>query len=82
MFSEVGGAGDVAFAGFEMGFAKFLQVGGLGVNEEFVDAGNREILDESEVDAHAEAGEEVHGFLGADGLGGAEEAVRAGDLIV
>jgi len=55
VFAEVGGAGDVSFARFEVGLAELLQVGGLGVDEEFVDAGNLQILDESEVDPHAEA---------------------------
>lgn len=77
MFAEVGGAGGVAFGGFQVGLAELLEVRRLGVDEEFVDSGDLQILNQAEIDSHAEAGEEVHGLFGADGLGGAEEAVGA-----
>ena len=48
--------------------AELLQVGGLGVDEEAVDGGDVEILDEAEVHSHPDAGEEVERFFAADGL--------------
>ena len=55
---------------------------GLSVDKELVDCGDLEILDESQVDAHADAREQVHCLFTANSLSVAEDSVGATDLVV
>lgn len=82
MAAEVGGALNVAVGRVEFHAGKFLEMGRLSVDEELVDCGNFHVADEAEVDAHSQAGKQVHRFFAADRLGRAEDAVRAAHAVV
>src|SRR3954462_9523473 len=82
MAAEVGGALDVAVRGVELHAGELLQVGGLRVHEELVHGRDRHVADESEVYAHAQAGEQVHGLFAADRLRRAKYSVRPADAVV
>ncbi len=82
MALQVVGALDVAVGRVEFHAAQFLEVGGLGVDEQLVDGGNLQIANQSQIDPHPHARQQVHGFFTADRLGRAEDAVGPADAIV
>ena len=45
-------ASDISFGRFERSLAQFLQVGWLRVDQQFVDRGNLEIINQPEIDSH------------------------------
>ena len=79
---QVVGPLDIAVGRIQFDAAQLLQVGRLGVDEQLVDGGDLQIGDQAQIDAHPDAGEQVHGFFAADRLRRAEDAVGAADPIV
>ena len=63
---EIVGSFDVSLIRVEGGPADFLQVRGLGANEELIDLGDLQIPDQTQVDAHPHAGQQEHRFFAAD----------------
>src|SRR3954453_14386273 len=82
MAAKVGGALNVAVGGVELHAGELLEMGRLRVHEELVHGRDRHVADESEVYAHAQAGEQVHGLFAADRLRRAQDAVGAADAVV
>ena len=73
---------DVAIGSIEFHPSKLLQMSRLGVDEEFIDRGDFEVVDQSKIDSHADTREQVHRLFGADSLGRAEDAVGAAYAVV
>ena len=78
MAAQIAGPLDVAVGRVELHAAQLLQVGRLGVDEQLVERGDLQVVDQAQVDAHPHAGEQVHRLFGADRLRGAQECRRPG----
>ena len=79
---QVRRAGDVALLDAELGAAELLEERRLGLDEQLVDGGDRQVVDQAQVDSHPDAREQEHRLLAGDRLGGLEHAVGAADLVV
>ena len=66
LFVKIVGSLTISLARVELGLAKFLQVSRLGVNEELVDLGNPQIIDQAKIDAHSHLGKVFHRFFASD----------------
>ena len=82
MLPQVDRALGIAISRVQLSAMQHLQVGRLRVNEELVDGWDFEVADQSQVDAHPHAREQVHGLFARDGLRCAENPVSAADAIV
>ena len=76
------GSRDVPFGRFERCLVDLLQVRGLRQDQQFVDRGNFQLVDQIEVDPQTDARQQMQSFFRRDGLSAAEDAERAGDLVV
>src|SRR5690606_5229255 len=79
---EIRSAGDVAFSRLELLVPELLQMRRLSLDEQLVDGGDLEAVDQAQIDSHADAGEQVHRLFGGDRLRAAEDPVGPRDLIV
>src|SRR5262245_16217228 len=80
--AEVAGAGCVALFPVERRPHELLQVGRLSVQEQLVHRSDRQVFDESEVNAQADAGEQLHRLLGRHHGRRLEGAECPGDAVV
>src|SRR5436309_350742 len=61
--AQVACPGGVAFFPVEVGAHQLLEVSGLGMDEQLVDRGNGQVVDQAQVDAEADEGEQLHRFF-------------------
>src|SRR5208337_583811 len=73
---------DITIGTAQFAAGPLLQMGRLGMNEELVDVGDSQVGNETEIHAHADAGKQVHGLFGTDGLRGPQDTVCPAHAVV
>ena len=73
---------DVAIRRTQFDAADLLQVGRLCLNEQLIDGRYFDVANQTQIDTHPHARQQMHRFFAADGLSAAENAVGAADSIV
>ena len=79
---EVVGSFGVAGTDTEFLSTQLLEVSGLGVDKEFIDGRDTDIIDQAQVHSHAYFAEVVHGLFAADLFSGLENPQRAANSII
>src|SRR5437867_12048216 len=73
---------DVPLGRFERRLVDLLQVGGLSQDQQLVDRGNFQFVDQAQIDSQADARQQMQRLFGSDRLSAAENSERARDLVV
>ena len=79
---KVGGAFDIPLIHLQRGSLDPLQVGGLGLDEQFVHRLDLDVVDQAQIDPQANIGEQEHGLFTRDVMSGAEHTVGPAHLVV
>ena len=79
---QVRGPRDVPLLDAQLGAAELLEERRLGLDEQLVDRGDRQVVDQPQVDPHPHARKQKHRFFAGDRLGGLQDAIGPADLVV